>query len=93
MYSQGTRVIQVQVVDDIVRVEYQNLLESSTEFQSADLVIVADGSASQLRGLLQPHLKHTYAGYVAWRVQKIEERSRSTSSISSTPVLQVLFEN
>ena len=72
MYSQGTRVIQVQVVDDIVRVEYQNLLESSTEFQSADLVIVADGSASQLRGLLQPHLKHTYAGYVAWRGTVVE---------------------
>lgn len=67
MYNQGKRVIEVQVVDGTVRVRYQEVSKKLTEYMSADLVIVADGSASQLRGLMQPHLKHTYAGYVAWR--------------------------
>ncbi len=34
---------------------------------SADLVVCADGIASRARSILQPHIRPTYAGYVAWR--------------------------
>ena len=67
VYDQGKRVTDVQVIDGTVRVSYQDIVKNSTDFLSADLVIVADGSASQLRGMMQTNLKHTYAGYVAWR--------------------------
>lgn len=34
---------------------------------SVDLVVCADGVSSRARGILQPHIKPRYAGYVAWR--------------------------
>lgn len=34
---------------------------------SADLVVCADGVLSRARGILQPHIRPQYAGYVAWR--------------------------
>lgn len=66
-YRHGCRVIGSRVVDDKVNVEYEDLVEHTASTLLADLVIVADGSASQMRGLMQPQLQHTYAGYVAWR--------------------------
>ncbi|KAL9580530.1 MAG: hypothetical protein Q9212_004438 [Teloschistes hypoglaucus] len=73
VYDQGKRVIAVHDIGDKVKIEFEDLVDRSTHFRLADLVLVADGSASQTRGLLQPNLKHSYAGYVAWRGTVIEE--------------------
>jgi len=72
VYEQGKRTTEVQLVGDNVQVGFEDILNHTTGTLLADLVIVADGSASQMRGLLQPHLKHTYAGYVAWRGTVVE---------------------
>ena len=67
IYSQGKRATGVQVVEDKVKVTFSDVETSKTDVLSADFVIVADGSTSPVRGLLQPGLEHRYAGYVAWR--------------------------
>ena len=45
-----------------------------------DLLVAADGTLSTVRGLLLPHLRPSYAGYVAWRglvpERQISERTR-----------------
>lgn len=72
VYDQGKRTTKVQLVGDNVKVGFEDLVNHTTGTLFADLVLVADGSASQMRGLLQPQLKHTYAGYVAWRGTVVE---------------------
>ena len=66
-YDQGKLVTNVKYVDGAVKVESQDVPNKTTSSIQADLVIAADGSTSRLRQLLQPHIKHSYAGYVAWR--------------------------
>lgn len=72
VYDQGKRVTEVQYTGDAVVVSFEDLSDRTKGALSADLVLVADGSASPMRGLLQPHLKQTYAGYVAWRGTVVE---------------------
>ncbi len=72
VYDQGKRTTEVQLVGDTVRVRFEDVVNHTRGTLLADLVLVADGSASQMRGLLQPPLKHTYAGYVAWRGTVVE---------------------
>jgi len=72
VYDQGKRTTEVQLVGDTVRVGFEDVVNHTTGTLFADLVLVADGSASQMRVLLQPQLKHTYAGYVAWRGTVVE---------------------
>ncbi|KAL8752707.1 MAG: hypothetical protein Q9184_005653 [Pyrenodesmia sp. 2 TL-2023] len=82
LYDQGKRVNNIHSDDQKVQVEVENLANRSMSTVSADQVIVADGSASQTRHLLQPQLQHSYAGYVAWRGTVIESSvSRETRSI------------
>ncbi|KAL8652334.1 MAG: hypothetical protein Q9226_004316 [Calogaya cf. arnoldii] len=54
------------------QVEIEDLVNRSISTVSADQVIVANGSTSQMRHLLQPQLRHSYASYFAWRVTVIE---------------------
>jgi len=72
VYEQGKRTTEVQLIGDNVKVVFEDVVNHTTGTLLADLVLVADGSASQMRGLLQPQLKHTYAGYVAWRGTVVE---------------------
>lgn len=88
LYDHGKKAIGVQHVDNVVQVEYEDLLSHTKRTLWADLVLVADGSASPMRALLQPHLKHTYAGYVAWRGTVVEssvsEETRNTFKNKTT---------
>ena len=87
-YDQGKIVTNVKYVDGLVTVEFQNLLDKTTGSIQADLVIAADGSTSQLRQLLQPHIKHSYAGYVAWRgvvaESDVSEETRKIFGLKTT---------
>lgn len=82
VYEQGKRVTNIHSDAQKIQVEVEDRVNQSISTVSADQVIVADGSASQMRHLLQPQLKHSYAGYVAWRGTVIESRvSHETRSI------------
>lgn len=75
VYDQGKSVKNIKYADGSVIVEFEDLLNKASDGRGslrADLVIAADGSTSHVRQLLQPHLKHTYAGYVAWRGTVLE---------------------
>ena len=75
VYEQGKSVKNIKYIDGSVIVELEDLLDKTSGGRGsirADLVIVADGSTSHIRQLLQPYLKHTYAGYVAWRGTVLE---------------------
>ncbi|KAL8896386.1 MAG: hypothetical protein Q9192_003122 [Flavoplaca navasiana] len=85
VYDQGNRVSNIYNDDQNVQVEVENLVNRSISTVSADQVIVADGSASRMRHLLQPQLQHNYAGYVAWRGTVLE------SSVS--PETRSTFQN
>ena len=67
VYEQGRRVKDVDEVENKMQVEYEDLSTRTAGCLKADIVIVAVGSNSHVRRLLQPHLQHEYAGYVAWR--------------------------
>ncbi len=73
VYDQGKRVTNVHEVGDKIELDYNDMISKTPGRIKADIVIVADGSNSYVRGLLQPHLHHTYAGYVAWRGTVPEE--------------------
>ena len=66
-YEQGKRATNVYEVGNQVEIEYDDLIAKTAGRIKADTVIVADGSNSHIRSLLQPYLQHTYVGYVAWR--------------------------
>ncbi|KAL8819681.1 MAG: hypothetical protein Q9191_007681 [Dirinaria sp. TL-2023a] len=78
VFDQGKRATEIQMVNGMVSVTFNDLVNHTEGTLSADLVLVADGSASPMRGLFQPQLQHTYAGYVAWRGTVVE------SSVSET---------
>ena len=90
VYDQGKRVTGIEYTDGKIAVEFENLVNKTSGLGSlrADLVIAVDGSTSHIRQLLQPHLKHTYAGYVAWRGTVLEsdvsEESRKTFDLKTT---------
>ena len=72
VYDQGKRATEVQMVKDMVSITFDDLVNHTTGTLSADLVLIADGAASPMRGLFQPQLQHIYAGYVAWRGTVVE---------------------
>ena len=75
IYDQGKRVTHVSYSDDNVTVDFGDLLDKASSGHKslkADMVIAADGSTFHVRQLLQPQLKHTYTGYVAWRGTVLE---------------------
>lgn len=69
IFECGKRV--TKVVDDgaVVAVEYKDLIDSVDGTFSADLVIAADGAASNIRRMILPasDLGRPYSGYVVWR--------------------------
>ena len=70
IYDHGKRVIEVSLVGDYVKVQYEDVLHvdelEKLKAINADLVIAADGSRSRIREKLCD-VKRPYAGYVAWR--------------------------
>jgi len=91
VYDQGKCVKNIRYVDGSVFVDFEDLVNKASDGRGsvrADLVIAADGSISYIRQLLQPHLKHTYAGYVAWRgtvlESEVSEEARSTFQLKTT---------
>lgn len=81
-YEHGKEVTGVEYKDGLVTVEFRDMGTESHTTIHADLVIVADGSFSKVRQILQPNLQHKYAGYVAWRGTAPEsEISEETKTI------------
>lgn len=81
----------IRYADGAIIVDFEDLVHNASGGRGssrADLVIAADGSTSYVRQLLQPHLKHTYAGYVAWRGTVLEsdvsEDARNTFKLKTT---------
>ncbi len=66
-HSLGCEVADVAIDADGVTV---GLADSGTE--RADLLLAADGIGSRVRGVLLPHVRPSYAGYVAWRGTAVE---------------------
>ena len=66
-YEVGKRVVGVSYSDNLVTIEYVDLIRGGSGSLHADIVIVANGSNSTIRNQLLPQLKNTYSGYVAWR--------------------------
>ncbi|MCJ1471418.1 hypothetical protein MMC13_000057 [Lambiella insularis] len=101
VYGQGKRVINVHEVGDKIELEYDDMISKTPGHIKADIVIVADGSNSYVRGLLQPHIQHTYAGYIAWRSTVPEEKvARQTrgllenkTTLHTTPSGYIALEN
>ena len=67
LYDLGKRATNVSYTDNLVEVEFDDLINGGGGVVHADLVIVADGANSIIRQTLLPDLKHRYSGYVAWR--------------------------
>lgn len=91
VYDQGKSVKDVRYEDGSVIIDFEDLVNNASGGRGsirADLVIAADGSTSYVRQLLQPHLKHTYAGYVAWRGTVLEsdvsDEARNTFKLKTT---------
>ena len=88
VYDQGKRVNNLYADKQKVQIEVEDLVNRSTSTISADQVIIADGSASQMRHLLQPQLKHSYAGHVAWRgtvmESSVSDETRNTFQNKTT---------
>ena len=91
VYEQGKKVTNVSHADGSFTIDFEDLVDGVSgghRFLKADMVIAADGSTSHMRQLLQPHLKHTYAGYVAWRgtvpESNVSEETRNTFKLKTT---------
>ena len=91
VYDQGKTATHVSYSDGNVTVDFEDLMKKASSGHKslqADMVIAADGSTSHMRQLLQPQLKHTYAGYVAWRGTVLEsdvsEEARNTFKLKTT---------
>ena len=91
VYDQGKAVKDITYANGSVIIDFEDLVNNLSGGRGsirADLVIAADGSTSHVRQVLQPHLKHTYAGYVAWRGTVLEsdvsEETRNTFKLKTT---------
>ncbi|ESZ93046.1 hypothetical protein SBOR_6567 [Sclerotinia borealis F-4128] len=87
-YEHGMEVTDVEYKDGLVTVTYRDTGTESHGTVHADLVIAADGAFSKVRQVLQPDLKHKYAGYVAWRgtapESEISEKTKATFACKTT---------
>lgn len=91
VYDQGKSVKDIRYTDGSIIIDFEDLSNKASVGRGsiqADLAIAADGSTSHVRQLLQPHLKHTYAGYVAWRgtvpESEVSEETRNTFKLKTT---------
>ena len=80
LYDLGKRCNNVTYSDQLVTLEYDDLINGGGGSVHADLVIAADGSKSVVRRCLVPNPPHVYSGYVAWRgtvaEQDVSEETR-----------------
>ncbi|ORY18936.1 hypothetical protein BCR34DRAFT_595771 [Clohesyomyces aquaticus] len=81
VYRNGVCVKSVEDLGEKVKVYFKDAVSRILEFIEADLVVVADGSNSQMRKQLIPDFPpRQYAGYTSWRgtvpEKSIEERYR-----------------
>lgn len=67
VFDLGKKATKVVCADQLVTVEYEDLIRGGGGSVHADLVIAADGSNSSIRQCLLLGSQHTYSGYVAWR--------------------------
>ena len=65
-YRFDTTVIGIEDKGEKVLVSMRSPSEKETQVL-VDLVIAADGSSAKIREMLDPTLRRSYAGYVAWR--------------------------
>ncbi|EDU43245.1 UbiH 2-polyprenyl-6-methoxyphenol hydroxylase [Pyrenophora tritici-repentis] len=73
-YEYGCTVTKVSVPKSSAELDFSDPVKLIVQHKSgetstieADLVIAADGPSSKMREEYFPHVKRTYAGYVAWR--------------------------
>ena len=67
-FDLGKRVTAISELEDGVQISFEDLLDGNEQGTiSADLIILADGANSTLRGTLFPGIERAYAGYVAFR--------------------------
>jgi 2-polyprenyl-6-methoxyphenol hydroxylase-like FAD-dependent oxidoreductase len=72
VFKSGTRAIGFEEEEGgRVKVEFIN--EGTTETLTASMLIVADGSNSNMRSILLPDVKKEYVGYMCWRGTVQEE--------------------
>ena len=84
-YDLGKRAIAASYSDNLVTVEYEDLISGGGGSLHADIVIVADGANSRIRKGLLPQLESTYSGYIAWRgVVPETEVSENTRNLLDT---------
>ena len=67
VYDMGKKCTKVSYSDQLVTLEYDDLIRGGGGSVQADLVIAADGSNSSVRRCLIPDPACTYSGFVAWR--------------------------
>ncbi|KAM0144605.1 hypothetical protein ACHAP3_000635 [Botrytis cinerea] len=88
VYEHGKEVTEVEYKDGLVTINYRDTGTETYGTVHADLVLVADGSSSKIRQALQPNLKISYAGYVAWRgtalESEISEKTKITFAYKTT---------
>jgi 2-polyprenyl-6-methoxyphenol hydroxylase-like FAD-dependent oxidoreductase len=66
-FLQGRRLTGLNDLGTKVELQVDDLINHSTSSLNADIVIVADGTNSIIRGQLIPNNVRKYAGYVSWR--------------------------
>ncbi|KAF1845105.1 FAD binding domain-containing protein [Cucurbitaria berberidis CBS 394.84] len=66
-YRSGARVTDVQELNEVIRIQFEDILNGETQVVEADIVIAADGSMSSVRKIVCPSISCEYAGYVTWR--------------------------
>lgn len=80
VYDLGKKCTNVIYDDQLVTLEYEDLIRGGGGSVQADLVIAADGSNSSVRRCLIPESPYVYSGYVAWRgtvpEQDVSEETR-----------------
>jgi 2-polyprenyl-6-methoxyphenol hydroxylase-like FAD-dependent oxidoreductase len=73
-FKNGARVTCLEKTEERVQVHFQDTASEKTMSLLGDLIIVADGSNSSIRGMLMPGVSRKYAGYVSWRGTVREDR-------------------
>lgn len=66
-FLQGRRVTGMKDLGTKVELQVDDLIDHCTSSITVDIVIVADGTNSTIRGQLIPNAVRKYAGYVSWR--------------------------
>ena len=66
-FRTGAQVTDILEDDGKVLVKYKNLTHDTAGMMWVDMVVVADGATSSMRGILMPDVKREYTGYMCWR--------------------------